>query len=325
MGATGRDVHIDVALSNLAIGYKPENFIADQIAPIVSVQKQHDLYYVWNKGDAFRPEDDKRAPGTEANIITRGMSSESYFADNYALKDAIPWEDINNADQGFIFTERGARAEALKDKLYLNWEYRVAMQVTSGSNVGSYSGVASSWATHTTNSDPLGSINTAIQNVEDATGYKPNSIVFGGMAWRNFRENAAVISRIYGSMRNKDKPRVATKEQVKAVFELERFLVGGAYYNTADEGQTLSLSQIWGDDVLVYYAPLQARRDKPSFMYSFRWNKIRDLGMAAEIHMDTKKKADEVELGYYQDEKITASDLGFLLTDCCTDATSGGI
>lgn len=314
MGSTGRDVHIDTALSNVAIAYRPEGFIADQIAPQVPVAKQHDLYYVWDKADAFRTEDDKRAPGTEANIITRSMSSESYFCDNYALKDSIPWEDVANADKGFVFTERGARIEGLKDKLLLNWEYRVGKQVTSGSNVGSYSAVASAWTTYSTNSDPIGDIKTAILNVEDSTGYKPNSIIFGGYAWRHFREHAEVIKRIYGDSAGPGAARIVTRDQTKAIFELERILVGGAYYNSADEGQTIDLSQIWHDNVLVYFAPMNPRRDKPSFMYSFRWDKVRGLNMAAEIHVDSKKKADEVELGYYQDEKITSSELGFLIT-----------
>ena len=43
MAATSRDMHIDVALSNMAIGYRPEGFIADMIFPLVQVQKQSDL------------------------------------------------------------------------------------------------------------------------------------------------------------------------------------------------------------------------------------------------------------------------------------------
>jgi hypothetical protein len=36
--------------------------------------------------------------------------------------------------------------------------------------------------------------------------------------------------------------------------------------------------------------------------------------MTAERHpYDTKIKSEEVEIGYYQDEKITASEYGFLL------------
>jgi len=68
-GATGHDLHLDQHLSNIAINYQPKGMIADVIAPIVKVGKQSDNYIIWDHADAFRVEDDKRAPGTEANKI----------------------------------------------------------------------------------------------------------------------------------------------------------------------------------------------------------------------------------------------------------------
>lgn len=315
MGSTGRDVHIDVPLSNIAIAYRPDNMIADQICPIVPVNKQSDGFYIWDIADAFRTENDKRAPATEANVITRSVSSGTYFADNYALKDKIPYEDLENADAGYVFNERSSRVEFVKDKLMLNWELRTVQLVTSGSNVGSYSAVGSAWTDHVAgNSNPINDINTAINNVEDLTGYKANSIVFGRKAWREFREHADVISRLYGNaLAPTGSARIVTINGAKALFEVDKVLIGGAYYNTAEEGQSNSLSAMWGDHVLIYYVPLRPRKDRPSFMYGFRWNKI--ASMQAEIRQNNLIKAEEIELGYYQDEKITASNLAFLITN----------
>lgn len=314
MPATGRDVHVDVPLSNVAIGYKPHGFIADQIAPIVPVNKQSDGYYIWSQADAFRVDEDLRAPGTEANVITRSVTSATYFARNYALKDRIPFEDIENADAGFIFAKRSARTAYIKNKLMLSMEKRVAFKCTSGSNVGSYSATASGWTDYT-NADPIADINTALQNVEDSTGYRPNSIIFGRYAWRHFRENTNVLNRIYGSAGAGSPARIISMENAKAIFEVDRVLIGGAYYSTADEGQAVSLAQLWNDNALVYYAPMSPagpEQEEPSFMYSFRWNKIMDMN--AKVFQLPKAEAEEVQLGYYQDEKITASALGFLIT-----------
>lgn len=314
MSYTGRDVHLDKPLSNVAIAYRPEGFIADMIAPIVPVPKQSDAYYVWSSADAFRTENDHRAPGTEANVMERSVSSGTFFADNYALKMRTPYEDLKNADAAQIFLSRQSRAEAVKDKLMLNMEYRVGQQCTSGSNVGSYSTVASAWTTLTNgNSDPIGNINTAIENVQDATGVRPNSIIMGNYAWRLLRQHADATERIFGSLANTG-GRTVLQSHIKELFEMERFMVGGAYYNSADEGQSQSLSQIWNDNVLVYYAPMTPRFDKPSFMYSFRWNGVPGFNMQAEVFQLPRAKAEEVQLGYYQDEKITATGLGFLIT-----------
>jgi len=312
MGFKGKDVHVDVALSNVAIAYMPEGMIAELICPVVQVQKQSDAYSIWSQADMFRTEDDKRAAGTEANKITRSISSGTYFADNYALKDNIPYEDIENADAGFLFTTRQSRVEYIKSKLLLNMEYRVALQCTSTSNVGSSTAVASAWTTFTNgNSDPYGDLVTGINVVYDTTGYRPNRILFGEYAWRNWKRHADVIDLIYGNVDKGRSARVVTREQAAALLEIDQVLVGGAYYNTNDEGQSAELSQIWNDNVLIYYAPMKASKDKPSFMYGFRWTKL--MNMQAKIYQDEKAGAEEVQLGYYQDEVITAKYLGFLI------------
>lgn len=310
MPSTGRDLHVDKPLSNMAIAYKPEGLIAEEIAPIIDVDKQHDSYYVFGIDEAFRVSDAKRAPGTVPNRVVRSVSSDTYFCENYALQDAIPYEDMANADAGTWVTEREARTEGLKDDLMLGHELRVGLNCTSGSNVGSSSTVSSAWSG--AGADPIGDVNTGINNVQDATGYRPNRVVFGQQAWRIFREHPDVIDRIYGESGRDGKARTVTRDQVAALFEVDQVHVGAAYYNAAAEGQDAVLSQVWQDNVLTYYAPQKPRRDKPSFMYTFRWKKI--AAMQARIFQNERAGAEEIHLGHYITQKITAPDLGFLIT-----------
>jgi hypothetical protein len=315
--ATGRDVYIDVPLSNVAITYRPQNMVADQLAPIVPVMKQSGAYPIWAIADAYRLENDERAPGTEATPVTWDVSSDLFYCKNYALKTRVPWEDLENADPWFIISSREAKARRIKDKLVLKWESRVAGKVNSGTNVGSYAAVASAWNDHTSGkSDPIGDINKALKNVEDSTGIRPNRIAYSRAAWREFREHADVINRIYGTagFAGAQSARLVTRENTKALFEVDEIIIAGAYKNTKDKGQTVSLSMMWGGNVLVYYSPSVPSIDDASFMYSFRWNKIRDLDMAATVRSIEPKQCDEIELGYYQDEKITAKELAFLIT-----------
>jgi len=315
MAATGRDLHINVPLSNIAMQYRPQGMIADLVAPIVSVQKQSDSYPVWSQGDALRIETDIRAPGMEANKITRDVSTDTYFARNYALKVDLTLEDRENMDPGFIGELRAGRAKFLKSKISLNWEKRLANQVTSGSNVGSYSTVTSDWMDSAiANSTPIANIETAISNVQDSTGYKPNRILMGELAWRYFRRHLSVVNILHGNT-GSGSPRYATREQVKALFELDELIIGGAYYNSAAEGQTAVVAPMWLDYVLVYFAPMAPSTEEPSFMYSFRWAKGSLPNMGIEVHpFNAKTKSEEIEIGYYQDEKICSANLGFLLT-----------
>jgi hypothetical protein len=315
MGSRDRDLHIDVLLSNLAIRYEPKGMIGEMISPVVGVNKRSDGYPIWSKAEAWSTSDDKRSPGGRANKLERSVSSDTFYCQNYAHNMPLTLEDRENMDAAYIQDLRNGKTKFIKGRLMMNMEKRIANQVNSTSNVGSSSGVSSGWSNlNNGKSDPLGDIFTAIYNIEDASGIRPNSMVIGNDAWRNLRRHADIVSNNWGTS-GQGKSRYASLEQIKAIFELENVFVGRVYENTADENQSGTYSNMWGDNVLVFYQAEQ--RDDPSFMKSFRWQRPSIPNFQAEVFpYDPKTKSEEVELGYYQDEKIVASELSFLLTDC---------
>jgi hypothetical protein len=186
--------------------------------------------------------------------------------------------------------------------------------VTSTSNVGSSAAVSSIWSTPEGDGNPVLDINVAIDNVRYATGYRPNRIVFGAKAWDGFRRHKNVRNLIFGTNNGGG---YANTQQVKGLFEVDQVNVAGMFKNTAEENITDAISAIWGPSVLVYYAPLSPSRDKPSFMYSYRLSAPGIPNMQVERHpYDTRTKTDDIEVGYYQDEKITGSRFGFLIQSC---------
>jgi len=309
MGATHKQMHIDKMLSEFAVNYKPEGFIADTIFPTVNVQKQSDMYATFSRADKLRDENTKRASGTEARRIDLSIGSDTYYASNYALKYGVTIEDKVNADPIFIQQLINARAEFIMDKLLLNMEKRVANLVTSGSNVGSYTAVASGWGGA---GDPLGNLNAAIDNVHYSNGLMPNKIVMGVEAWKSFRRDSTVRNLIFGTNNGGGYPNTA---QAAALLDVEQILVGGAFQNTGGEGQDESLSSIWADNVLIMYAPPSPSIERPSLGYNLRWSGAGLPNMQAERHpFNSRTHSEEVEIGYYQDEKIVSPSYGFLLT-----------
>lgn len=308
--STGRNLHIDALLSQMAIGYFQDTGIARLIAPVIPVAKQGDMYSVFSRADALRTESSERAPGTEANKITRTISSDTYYAQNYALKYGVTIEDRANADPVFRQNLITNAAEYVLDKLSLGWEQRVATLCQATASVGSSAGVGSEWDA-AASSDPIGDMETAMDNVQDLTGLRPNRIVMGLDAWRSLKRNSSVRDLIFGSTAAQ---RNVTTSQVAAALEVDQVLVGAAYRNTANEAQAETLAKVWGDHVTCYYAPSAPSRDRPSWMYSFRWAGNGLPNMQAERHpFDTKTKQEEVEVGYYQAEKITGAEYGFTL------------
>lgn len=310
MSNTARDVHIDQPLSNVAIGYTPQELIAPSISPIVTVGKQSDHYIISSRADMLRLENDKRAPGTYANRITRGTSSETYYAENYALMYPVTDEDRENRDAVFMQSQYNDNIEYTTHKLLLGWENRIAAKVTNTSNVGSSAAVSSAWNDYN-NSDPLGDVESAIDNIHDTTGVRPNQVTFAEQAWRSVKRNVDLRNLVNGTNNGGG---YVTREQLAKVLEVDKINIGGAYKNTGNEAQEEVLTTVWGDNVLISYTVESPSLVKPSFMYSFRWVKGRIPNMQAIRHAyDTKAHAEDIEVGYYQDEKITAAEYSYLL------------
>lgn len=310
----GRALHIDQHLSNMAINYRPAGFVADRIFPTVAVPHQSDSFVIFEQADLFRRENTRRSRGGEANKLQSRVSSASFFCQNYALKADVTLEDRSNADPVFIQQFEEGKVMRVQDALYLDWEVRVAQHITSASNVGSYTTVQSAWTDHAV-STPIETVLSAIDAVELGTGYRPNRVLFSGTAWRHFRRNDDVIDKVAIPTRSGTSGAYPTVAQIEALLEAQ-VTVGNAWHNAGEEAQAMQLQQVWGDHVVVYYAPDQPTLDTPSFGYNFRWTRDGLPNWQVERHpYDSRRHCDEVEIGYYQDEAITAKPLGFLIAN----------
>ena len=316
--ATGRDLHVDQHLTEIALAYRPKALIADMIAPIVIVGKESNTYATYSQAEALAHHDTLRARGTEAKKITASVSSDRYTVKNYALAYGMPIEDRANMDAAYTQQlDIGATFRVL-DGLGIDWERRVCAKISSASNVASAFVPNSAWnAGNTSNTnagDPIGAIYAAREQQNTLTaGYEPNSILFGWKAWNWFRRNYHARNFINGV--NNGGSHI-TREQARSALEMERLLVAGSFRSTNNEAQAAAFANNFpADAVLLYYAPLRASTEEPSFMYSFRWqNPLLPTPLSVERHAyDTKRKEDLIEAGYYHDEKITASTLGHLL------------
>ena len=309
--AVGQDLHINKVITQMAIGYRPRGAIADQIFPVVTVAKQSDLYNIWSRQEALTVEETSRAPGTYARSITRSVSSASYYAKNYALATPITDEDLANMDESYYMQLVNGRVQYLTGKLLLDWDQRVSLAVNSTANVGSSATVSSAWNGAGTADTPLNSVNAAIDNVLYRTGYRPNRIVFGARAWDSFRRAANVRNLIYGVNNGGG---YVSRQQVAALFEVDQILVGESFFSNANEAQAEAVTPVWAHNALVYYAPPTPTIEDPSFAYSLRWQRPGLANMQGELHArNSETKSEKAEVGYYQDEKITAPEYGFLI------------
>ena len=87
-------------------------------------------------------------------------------------------------------------------------------------------------------------------------------------------------------------------------------ITAGAVRNTANEGQTESLTDVWPDSVLVFYKEATPSLDALTLGYIFRVGSF----MTKTYRVETRA-GDMIEVSTIQDEKIVANTCGYLITD----------
>ncbi len=306
-----REFHVDGFLGTMASGFRPKDFIADQIFPRVTVAKQSNLFATIPKGNWFKQDVTNRAPGTLANEITYTVGSDTYFCPNYALAHKIPWETMDNADTPFTPLLTGVQLVATK----LELDYEIRTEATIASGVGS-SSAPTAWS-NLLNSDPIGDIETAQNAIFSTTGEEPNTAIIPRRVWQILRRHPDIVQRVFPGGAGGG---TVTVEQFQQLLNVDRVLIAKTLKDTAAEnvlGAAPAFTAVWSTNVyLLKVAPNPTADMIQTFGLTFLWGGA-NIGMKSpgnwqvERKRDGDRMADWVRTGYYQDEKIVSPELGF--------------
>lgn len=310
--ATGRSLHIDTPLSNLAVKAFDSGmgFIADQVFPVVGVGKQSNIYYTISKEAFLRQHDTKRAPKTKANVIEFDVSSGKYFCDNYALGTETALEDLDNADNAIQLRENNN--SLILTGLARDKEIRVANMVTSISNVGSGNALSTAWSDFVS-SDPIADVTTGHAFIRQNTGIVANTGIIDEDTLSVIRRHPALLDMFKYTSGGE-----LTDAQLMQVFKIKKLLVGTGIKENSVEGGTSSITNIWGNNfVLAHIAPAQGLKTA-TFGLGMRWI---PAGFPAAMQVTRQRFAgagtaniEAQEASYYSDEKIVASQLAYAIT-----------
>jgi hypothetical protein len=314
------DGHVDTPLSNLAVaafGQPTEGLIGDQVFPAVPVDKQSDRYYVIDKGNfRRRPDTVLRGPGTRARTINFKVGSDSYFADNYALGAETPIEWLHNADAAIRYRQNNTRL--VVGALKREQEIRIANILTSATNLGS--GVvlagATRWSQLAT-SDPLADINTGHAFMLRQTGLTPNTAIIDWDTLMVLRRHPQLLD-----LHKYTSGGEINDSQIAAALKVPRILVGKCFVQNEEESagtETISVTNVWGNNcILAYVDQSGGGLELATLGLRFQWNPpIFPANLGVMVAQDVgagKKNVEIVEAGHYQDEKLVAADLGYIIS-----------
>lgn len=311
---TGRQVHIDTPLSNVLVAAfeTAGDFVASRLFPAVPVDKQSNKYYTLRKEAWLRQAASYRAPKAKANRIEFDISSDAYFADNYALAAEIPLEDLANADNAIRLRE--SNTMFLSRQLLADLEIRVAANVaTNVSTVVRQTG-ANAWSA-TSSADLVEQIGDGHLSIFNNTGLRANTLVLDYQSYMYAKRNKLLFSRFQYRASG---PAQVSDAQLLEAFGVDNLWIARSQKNNANPNQTASITSIWGPTALLCRVdPGALSMMTATYGLSFRWTSP-ELGVPMAVTTAVEdgagtRKIEVLEGGYYQDEKVVASALGFLI------------
>ena len=311
--ATQAPFVINPALTAIALAYRNEMLVADAVLPRVPVARDSFKYFKFNKDEAFTVPDTKIGRKSEANMVEFGGTEVSDFTLDFGLKDAVPLQDIRNADTT-PFDPLGMAAANLARLVRLDREVRVAGVVFNASNYGASNKATlsgtSQWSDYT-NSNPVSAMLTAM----DSMIMRPNKLVVGQAVWTILRQHPKVVESVKATgAGGVNAAGMVSRQQVADLLELQEVIVGAGWVNSAKKGATASYGRCWGKfAALIYTEPVTNTEQATTFGFTAETGG----GFRARDWFDEKTGTDGAQIVQVVDtvkEVLPANDLGYLFS-----------
>ncbi len=284
--------------------YSPERmrFIADQLLPVFPARKEAATLSVIKRRTYTIPAT-KHADGAVFPRVSLYADDMAYACVDHGLEGQLTdrqREKYRDDFDGELETVNG-----VKIKMMLAREKRIKeLLFNTGTWVGAalYTDNSSApWDTTTTNI--INQVNGAKEKVRLNTGVKADSLIIGEATMQNLLINDVIRARFPGAA-------LITEEMLRAnfavIFGLEQLIVGAVVYNSADEGQDFTATDLWVDDYAMVAAlgregmPLS----EPQLGRTILWEQYISELRYVEQYREEQTKSDIFRVEESIDEKV---------------------
>jgi Phage major capsid protein E len=320
------DVHVAAALTNISVAYiqSTDAYVADKVFPMVPVQHQTDVYFVWSKADFFRDEAQLRSDATESAGTGVNLLTQTYSAKVWALHQDIGTQIRANADPAVdldvVVTQQLTQKLLIRrDRVFMT--AYMATGIWSQDNTGTAAASGGAPGTSTpvfwdddANGDPFTDVAYGQTYILQNTGLLPNCLLMSWNVYQALRKHPLVLDRI--KYTNPAYAGTITPAILAEAFDVGEIIVSKAVYNTAGENLTSSMAFVAGKNALLLYTPSTPGLMIPASGYTFGWSGftgLNSLGVRiSQIPMNWLGLGTirtEAEMAF--DMQVVGKDLGF--------------
>jgi len=287
------------------------DLIATDILPALSRRKKKATFKAVKRKN-FRIPNVTHANGAAFKRVTLYMDDISYECTDKGLEALLTDDDRENYDDDF--DAEVETIQGIKAKMLLAREQVVATAIfntTTWTGASLYTDNSGSpWDTATT--DIILQVNAAKEKVRTGTGVKANTLIIGEAAMQNLLKNDDIIGRFPGAALITE---AMIRANMAAIFGLQRLLVGSGSYNSADEGQSASMADLWSDDyamVAVLAAGSGTPMTVPQLGRTISWSAMPEIEAVKE-YREEQTESDVYRVRDYSQHKIIDSSFAHLM------------
>ena len=306
------NAHFNQVLSTTAGEYANtrKGFVAGTLFPAFPTGVQAGQFPKFKKENLLNiPRLKARAPGAPYPRINLEISDGKFATNDYGAE--IPLDDRQkkiyktqlDADRAKVIT--GTRA------LLVNKEVRARDLVQAAAIPNSVPGTKWDQA----GADYYGDIDAAKEVVFENCGMDVNTMILPRTVFNNIKHHDSILERIKYSQRG-----VTTEDILAELFGVERLVIAGAVENTANEGQPLNISKIWGNNVTLAYVDASMDMESPTFARTFAWtgNSPGNGEFAVKTYREDKANSYVHQMMHDVEENIVSEACAYNLNDVLT-------
>lgn len=184
-------------------------------------------------------------------------------------------------------------------------EYRISSLLFNASNFTAHA-VTDEWDDDA-NAKPVNDVNDGVISFRSACGMIPDALVISFYTFTQLKECQQIIDRLKHTFPGLDINRM-NSEQLAAVFNVPRVLVGGAIYDSAKAGAAATITDMWNQE----YAALVkiARRGEfvePGVGFTFLWEEDSPTNPVVEEYREEGTRSDVIRVRHDVSESLMQS------------------
>lgn len=323
-------LHVDRYLTNFSVMFVQDNrnFIAQRAASVIPVQKQTDLYVVYERGYFWRDEAQPRPLGGRPQQVGYKLGEGNYNAREWALEAIVDDRQRANADEPIRLDENATTLLTQKqlikqDRIWCQSFFTPGVWTHQMQGVNTAVGAGTFLNFNDAGSTPIEVIDEQKDEIAKRTGFMPNCLVLGAAVKRAMRTHPDISDRIKYTQTG-----IADDDILATLFEVDNVITARSVYNAADEGAADDFQFIADERaMLLMYVDPNPGLDSPTAVANFAWTGLipgetNAMGGVMERGRDDRAHSDFFQNRMAWDLRQVAPDLAVFFNEAVNSTTS---